>query len=903
MQRIGEDAYGEALATHHTLVRECLREHDGDEEDTQGDAFFATFKSARSCVAAAVDINRHLESYPWAPGQAIRVRMGIHTGEAVQSVTGLVGLDIHRAARVAGVANGGQVLLSEAVASMVREFLPDGVTLTDLGPHRLKDLGRPVQIYQLSIIGLQSDFPTLKSLDNPVLGNNLPMQASSFIGRQQEMSVVRELVKSERLVTLAGAGGSGKTRLGIQVAAELLDGSGDGVWIVELAGISDPDLVVSAISSVLGVAESGGASTLDALIDALSRQQVLLLLDNCEHLIDACARVTDSVLRRCPRVHLLATSREPLGIDGEYVYRVPSLSLPQPSDDSGDFEGPESSDAVMLFVERARSHGSELSIDSRNVGTIVDICSRLDCLPLAIELAAARMGSLGLDDLQALLDRRFRLLTGGSRNALERQQTLRATVMWSYSLLNDSEKAMLRVLSVFVDGFDLAAAQVVCSSGEISGIEVIDLVGSLVDKSLVVAESTDGAIRYRLLETIRQFAAEQVLETAPDEAEILAEAHCRYYLSLSEEAMPQLIVRGQGSWFKRLDAEQGNIRRAIEYSSAEPVRTELALRFSKALRYYWAARLKAAEAYELLAPLLVREEAREDPGLYVEALLSASAFARTVDNNVALELGTKAVVEAERIGDERLTVWSRAILGAAYFFAGDVQKAAAIALECVERARALGDDLLLAETMVLHTESHLSLDPRGSDEVISEALGVISRSGNMLLFADLSNNAGVLALAAGDLERAREHLASAAQALEESGISLFHVKINLGLVKREQGDVEGAASDLDQALRITRRSGNRFGLAYSSLGIACIASDLERLSEAGQMYGVAQAFLDETSQSWLTPYLNLMLESIEKIKEALGEDAFDSAFTKGMSLDFPDAMALAQSLVTSELIR
>jgi tetratricopeptide (TPR) repeat protein len=303
----------------------------------------------------------------------------------------------------------------------------------------------------------------------------------------------------------------------------------------------------------------------------------------------------------------------------------------------------------------------------------------------------------------------------------------------------------------------------------------------------------------------------------------------------------------------------------------------------------------------MLAPLFDREDARQDPVLFIEALLSASAFSRSIDINEALKLAARAVIESERTGDERLIVWSLAILGAAHFFAGDLEKAASIAVGCLERARVVGDDLLLAETMVLYTETTLSRDPDGSNEVLSEALEIVEKSGNMLLFADLSNNAGVLAFAAGDMERAHKHMESSARALEETGISIFHVKINLGLVKRQQGDLNAAASDLEQAIRISRRCGNRFGLAYSSLAIACLATDLGRWSEAARMHGVAQAFLNETGQPWLFPYADLRLENIEQIKVALGDgDAFDSAFDEGMSLDFPDAMKLSQSVVAVE---
>ncbi len=328
--RLGEDAYAQVLAGHHALIRSALAAHGGREIDTQGDAFFAVFSSPRGCVAAVLAMQRAIADRAWPGGEQVRVRMGIHCGEAARTATGLVGLEVHRAARVAAVAHGGQVLVSEAAAVLVRDGLPPGAALTDLGSHGLKDLGRPERIFQLHAAGLQAQFPLLRSLGNPALPNNLPVQLSAFIGRDREVAEVRALVDSARLVTLTGAGGCGKTRLGLQVAAELLDGSGDGVWLAELAAVTDQDAVPAAISRALRLAVNPGRPALEALLDALAPQDVLIVMDNCEHLIGGCAKTAEAIVRRCPKVHLLATSREPLGIGGETIYRVPSLSLPGP---------------------------------------------------------------------------------------------------------------------------------------------------------------------------------------------------------------------------------------------------------------------------------------------------------------------------------------------------------------------------------------------------------------------------------------------------------------------------------------------------------------------------------------------------------------------------------------------
>ena len=367
---------------------------------------------------------------------------------------------------------------------------------------------------------------------------NLPVQVSSFIGRDRELSEVRALVASSRLVTLTGTGGCGKTRLSLQVAAELLDRPNDGVWLVELAAVTGQDAVAPAICEALAIVRQPGRQALDTLLDALATQDVLIVIDNCEHLIGACAKTAEAILRHCPNAHLVATSREPLSISGEAIYRVPPLSLPRPGD--RDLTAPEPSDAVALFVERAKEQGAGLSADDQTSLMIASICLQLDGMPLAIELAAARLRSLSLSVLNDRIDQRFRLLTGGSRTALARQQTLRATVDWSYSLLHGVEQTLLRRLSVFTGSFDLDAAEAVCSFGTIETLDVTDLLGSLVDKSLVVAEPAGTALRYRLLETIRQFAAERLAETDHDEAAALRAAHCAHYLSVAEAAAPHL---------------------------------------------------------------------------------------------------------------------------------------------------------------------------------------------------------------------------------------------------------------------------------------------------------------------------------------------------------------------------
>jgi predicted ATPase/class 3 adenylate cyclase len=889
LRRLGESDYGRVLADHQALIRAALAAHGGKEVDTQGDAFFAVFSSPTACVAAVIEMQRGLQSRAWPGGEHVRVRMGVHTGEAATTAAGgLVGLHVHRAARVGAVAHGGQVLLSETAAALVRDSLPPGAALRDLGAQRLKDLGRPEQILQLDAAGLRADFPPLRSLGNPELPNNLPAQLSAFIGRDREMSEVRALVESRRLVTLTGAGGSGKTRLALQVAAELLDGSGDGVWLAELAAVSDGDTVPAAICEALGIGEQPGRAVLDSLLDALTFQSVLIVLDNCEHVIGACAKTADAILRHCPGVHLLVTSREPLGIGGETIYRVPSLSLPDPEDPA-----PVSGDAVALLAERAREQGVDLAIDEETLPLMVSVCRRLDGLPLAIELAAARLRLLSLADLRDRLDQRFRLLTGGSRTALARQQTLRATVDWSYSLLNPAEKSLLGLLSVFAESFDLDAVEGVCGGGDIEAFEIADLLGSLVDKSLVAAEPVGDAVRYRLLETIRQFAAERLVEAGDEAAAAAAAAHCRYFLALAEAAAPHLSGPGQGSWYARLDADHANLRRAAEHAASDPDGTARVLRFVVALRGYWLARSRCREALGLLLPALDRPDASADPSLFGAALVTVTCIAPQVDIAPAWQYGGQAVELARQLGDDRLLTDAIGMLSAMHFFGGEPDRGLRLGREAVDRARQLGDDVLLGRNLMICLLSGDLIEPARYASLLAEAIACTERSGDQLLRSYLHNNAAVHALRVGDVPAARVHLDEAGQAARTTGQENPAAAANLGWVQREEGNPDGAQSAFEASLRIGRRSGEQPVIACAILGLACLAADLGNWDRSALLHGVAQAFLDRSGEPWQDLEARYRQHNLAQVRAHLGDERFDRDYAKGMALSIDEALRTA----------
>ena len=680
------------------------------------------------------------------------------------------------------------------------------------------------------------------------------------------------------------------------MAAELLDGSGDGVWLVELAAVSDEDAVAPAICGALGIATQPGRPVPETLLDALALQDVLIVLDNCEHLIGACAKTAEAIVRRCPRVHLVATSREPLGIGGETIYRVPSLSLP-PSGDAGTL-APGSSDAVTLFVERAKEQGVGPALDEETGPLVVSVCARLDGMPLAIELAAARLRSLSLGALHDRLDQRFRLLTGGSRTALGRQQTLRATVDWSYSLLNGAEQLLLRRVSVFAEGFDLEAAEAVCGFGDIEAFDVTDLLGSLVDKSLVVAEPVGGAFRYRLLETIRQFAAERLAEAGADEAAAAA-AHSEHFLAVAEAAAPHLTGPDQGRWFARLDAEQANLRRAAGYAGSRSDGTMRVLRFGAALRKYWMTRSRNEEALSLLAPVLGRPDARTEPGLFGEALVTAATLAQFHDMAAARQLGEQAVEFARQQRDDQLLSYSLMVLSSTYYFAGEPQRGFPLGEESVQYARRLGEDVQLGGSLMVYLLFADRIGPVRCGQLFAEAIACTERSGDRFAACLLHNNAGSHALGEGDIPAARAHLEQAAQAMQEIGLNSYFVSVNLAWVLRQEGELPGAWSRFEEGLQVSRRNGNRSGLAYASLGLACLTADAGDWYRAGQLHGLAQVFLDRIGECWQEPEARYRHDSLKKVRSALGEEQCERAYTHGTALSLDQALDLALATARS----
>jgi predicted ATPase/class 3 adenylate cyclase len=885
------DPMAAALRQHDQIMRGSIERAGGYVFKTVGDSFCAAFGTAQSAIDAVLAAQRALSAQSWPTSRPVLVRMGLHTGACEERDGDYFGPVVNRAARLEAVAHGGQVLLSGVTADLLADLLPPGVTLRDLGLHRLKDLGRPEQVYQLEAEFLAATFPPLSSLDNPELPNNLPSVLSPFVGRDHEVAQVRGLVAESRLVTLTGAGGSGKTRLALQVAAELVEGVADGVWLAELASCTGGEQIPEVVAAVLGIQGESAA----AVTDALSGQQALLVLDNCEHLIDAAAKFSDQVIRACPKVSVLATSREPLGIDGELVYRVPSMSLPELSAETVEDLG--GSDAALLFAARARVHGLEL--DDSSARLVATICRRLDGIPLALELAAARLSSMSLQQVTDRLDQRFRLLTGGSRNAMPRQQTLQATVDWSFSLLNNPERATLLRLSVFASGFELEAAESVCATGEVDAFDVADLLGSLVDKSLVVADRAGDSVRYRLLETIRQYAAQELVRSAGDDEVLrIRDRHAEYYLAFAELAAPELSRSAQGVWLRRLDAEWDNLRAAFSHLRAEG-RAGSVVRLALALARFVLSRVHTEVVGYLTEALdlgTAESEQLRAQGHQVAALLTLQ-FLRKDPASIAevprhAEL---ALALARAAGDRRVEARALGTLFVAAF-SQRRDDAGELGAQALAVARSTGDPHVIGEIL-----SFSALDDLGETArlIHEEALAIFRSCGDVMFAANELHALSGMDLAAGLVGQARDHVEQAIALVDGLGdeVFLYGFRGDLAVLLLIQGEYEPAATALRQCLLVARRTGGMLDTSELIFCAGCIAGWQGEDDRAARLFGAGDRALADAmadgSIRWTPPEQELTEREHSTLRSRLGDGPFAAAYQAGSALSPAEALELA----------
>jgi len=882
------DAMRAALARHDAILHDAVAVHGGQVVKGRGDGVHAVFATADGAMGAAIDAQVAMGAESWEVREPLRVRIGIHSGGAELRDGDYFGSAVNRAARLEAVAHGGQIVCSQATADLVRDSLPAGVELVDLGDHRLRDLARPERVFQVAHPRLELEFAPLASLD--AFSGNLPVQVTSFVGRDEAVARIVGILDEVSLVTLIGTGGVGKTRLAVQVAADVLPRFADGAWFCELAAAEDGDAIAQVVAATLGCRQHAGLSLADSIVEYVKVRELLLVLDNCEHLLDDAGALADAVLRVCPRVTVLATSREALDVTGERVVRVRSLDAPAPTATSDQLV---QSAAVELFADRCRDAGVELNWDDSQWAAVGEICRRVDGIPLAIELAAARTPSMSPVDIAAHLEERFRLLTGKRRGRVERHQTLRATVEWSYQLLDSDERLIFGRLGVFAGSSDGPAAVAVAGGDDLDNWQVTEALSSLVAKSMLSAETgPDGTSRYAMNETLRQFARERLDQS--DDTDRWRRAHAQYYASWAHDAGYGLTGPDDVLWMGRLRAELDNVRAAVGWSldRDDPEDQELGLRILASLmeaRNAGATGLSAlaaqavplAEVFrpELRAPVLTFaayhewnkgrvEHARNlahaamRDGIIATTVnpyaadQAAAAFEMTAGNHArALEIGDHARTALDTDDNPYAQTYVLASLAMNEAMAGRIDDARADAERAVELARRSGNRNLLANAHHATAWALRRDDPAAALTAAEQYLD-LTRQFDISAFS----RSTVMALAGG----LRARLGDDPGALE-----LLHEAIVVG---RDQGTRPQLAAGLDWALSPLTRTG-RPDIAATFLGGITRGA----LASAGNFPGV------DTARA----------RTLDRVRAVLGDDHTDERLARGATMSYDELVQYA----------
>ena len=839
-----------ALARHDEILRSTIEEHGGHVFKTVGDAFCCAFPTAPEALEAALGAQRALLEETWGETGPLRVRMALHTGATEERDGDYFGPPLNRVARLLSAAHGGQVLLSLPTQELVRDQAPSEVSLRDLGEKHLKDLFRPERVFQLLAPDLPSEFPPLRTLD--AFRNNLPIQPTPLVGREREVAEVCERLMSPevRLLTLTGPGGTGKTRVALQAAAELLEEFEDGAFFVALAALSDPGLVAPTLTQALGVAESGEKPPEDALKEFVRDSELLFLMDNFEQVLEA-TPLLEELLAAAPRLKVLATSRAALRLYGEHEFPVPPLALPDPAH----VPPPErltQYEAVRLFVERARAVKPDFSVTNENAPALAEICVRLDGLPLAIELAAARIRLLTPQAMLAKLGSRLKLLTGGARNLPERQRTLRGAIEWSYELLTPEERTLFARLSVFAGGRTLEAIEAICDpEGE---LDTLDGLESLLEKSLLrQEEGPDGEPRFVMLETIHEFAREKLQESG--EAEEIRRLHAEYFLALAEAAEPQLTGPEQVAWFERLEAEHDNMRAALSWS-LESGDVELGLKLAGAIEHYWVFRGHLSEAARWLEQALEKNE--EVPAaVRAKALNAASSLAIFLGSHERTDAFLQeAAALYLRLGDERGVARARSRLGHSAADQGDWQRAETLYRESLELGRELQYEDLVANSLI---------------------------------------NLGWAALCQENYEQAtgfcREALTLALENRNKTAVGAAGA--NLGWAELGKGDHARAAGLFRESLSQFRELNNPVDIAECLEGFAGVAGARREGQRAARLYGVADSLRESLGAPLLPGDRPRYERHLSLARSLLDEAAWKQAWEEGRAMTVEDATAYA----------
>jgi predicted ATPase/class 3 adenylate cyclase len=843
----------EALARHDAFTRAAVGANRGELVKMSGDGAHAAFEDPFDALAATLELQRALADPAATNGVHLRVRCGLHMGVSERRENDFFGPVVNRAARIMSVAHGGQVLLSEAVATLVRERLPPGVALRDLGAVRLRDLSKVEHVYQVLHSGLRDIFPALRSLE--AIPNNLPQQLTSFIGRESELSEIRKLLRESRLLTLVGLGGIGKTRLSLHAAAHAMADYPDGVWFVELAPLTDGRLVPQAVASVLGVREEAGRPVLEALLKYVKGRRLLIILDNCEHLVQASAELAMQLLQSGPQPRVLASSREGLHVSGEAIFPVSALAVP---DSYEEFKHTALAQyaAARLFIDRTVAVQPAFEVTASNATAVAEICRRLDGIPLALELAAARARALSVEQIAVRLEDRFRLLTGGNRAALPRQQTLRALIDWSYDLLTEDERVLLRRLAVFAGGWTVDAAEAVGAGGTHEMTNVLDLLTRLVEKSLVAREAPDGG-RYRLLETVRQYAQEKLIDSGEDDD--IRTRHLAFYLSFAERADPKLRGPDAGAWLSRLDLEGENLLSAHAWCDRADGGAALGLRLVHSVKRYFATRGLFALVQRATVEALARPDAQRRDAARSRGLFDAGQ----------LDFFMGRYGDARRHLEESLSI------------AREIREGAIVAMVLQPLGMAaLGEGDL--PTARCHLEEALALARHGRDKPqIAAALNAL---------AQLHRVEGKLDTA----EPLYEQVLMLARELRDRE-SIAIGLLNLAMVLIGRDSQERARKLLLEVQAIAAEIGSK-PVAQSLLDVSAgLAARRREWVRTARFFGSAEAQAQQTAlrrdpadEAFLAPL-------IVAARIALGDAAFTDAENSGRGLTYENAMEEAQA--------
>jgi predicted ATPase/class 3 adenylate cyclase len=887
------DEMKSALQKHDSILKDVIASNHGYLIKTTGDGVHAVFSTTLDAVNASIAAQRDFQTSEFFKDSkaAIKVRMGIHTGEAQLRDGDYYGGTLNRAARIMSIGHGGQILISATTLQVAREHLPESVSNLDLGLHHLKGLNRPEQIFQLNAPDLQDEFPALRSLTYAT--NNLPAQLTSFIGRERELAEAKSRLEGARLLTMIGPGGTGKTRLSIQLGTQLLSTFSDGVWLVEFAPVADPSLIMQTIANALDIREAPGTPLHTLVHDYLRGKQLLLILDNCEHLVDASAKIADDFLKVAPNIKIIASSREALGINGETVYRVPSLSLPEQAEVAKDaamgFE------SVQLFVDRASASKRNFQLSDENAPSVAQICSRLDGIPLAIELAASRINVFSPEQIAKRLDDRFKLLTGGSRTALPRQQTLRALIDWSYDLLSEGERALLRRLSVFAGGWTFEAAETICDT-----VDVFEHLPQLINKSLVTLNEEGDEPRYFLLETIRQYARDKLLEN--DEGKGTRDRHLSYYLEMAEMAQPELLQRAhEMEWLRCFENEYDNIRTAVEWGlSNDPFAV---LRMTYLLLFFMMTKSHSGEGRRWgVAALksiddgrsLTAEENKQKGRLL--SSLSILSFSMG-DNQAAVQEADHALTLLRPANDEWYLALTLGFQAAAHFLTGNADIAIDTMNEAIRLAEELGDKYVLGA--VLSSSSRVAAFASGdfakAKALHERACELLKEHGNRWTYAITLYGLGNIAIALNDFETAREKFNLAMQIMQELGSkrNVVMVKSDLAHILRLEGNYSEAISSYHGTIREWQKLGHRAAVAHQLESIAFICKALEKVERALRLFGAAQALREKIQIDMTAQEREVYEKEVADLKANMDEKEFASLWAGGRSMTMEEAIELA----------